>query len=203
MITQEQVRAALRNVLDPEIGKPIEDLGMLRDIKISPDGDVTVHVLLTVAACPLRDRIEVAATLKNQIEAMGDDLLDHFVTQARNQGRSWTQIGEALGVTRQAAQQRHGGFLSKVADLLTDAKATLPGGAGGRFTKRARASVVAAQVAARDRHHLHLLDGPGRTDERHRRDAGRAQDSDANGHPVILPPRIDGGTAVPVTPLMR
>jgi ATP-binding protein involved in chromosome partitioning len=62
MITQEQVRAALRNVLDPEIGKPIEDLGMLRDIKISPDGDVTVHVLLTVAACPLRDRIDADVT---------------------------------------------------------------------------------------------------------------------------------------------
>jgi ATP-binding protein involved in chromosome partitioning len=57
LVTQEQVREALRNVLDPEIGKPIEDLGMLRDIEISEDGDVRVHVLLTVAGCPLKDTI--------------------------------------------------------------------------------------------------------------------------------------------------
>jgi ATP-binding protein involved in chromosome partitioning len=54
--TQEQVREALRNVLDPEIGKPIEDIGMLKGIDIE-DGAVTVHVLLTIEGCPLRDRI--------------------------------------------------------------------------------------------------------------------------------------------------
>jgi ATP-binding protein involved in chromosome partitioning len=57
VVTQDQVRAALRNVLDPEIGKPIEDLGMLRDIEISEDGAVRVHVLLTVAGCPLKETI--------------------------------------------------------------------------------------------------------------------------------------------------
>ena len=52
----DDIRAALRQVLDPEIGKPIEDLGMLHDIAI--DGStVTVHVLLTIEGCPLRDRI--------------------------------------------------------------------------------------------------------------------------------------------------
>jgi ATP-binding protein involved in chromosome partitioning len=54
--TQEQVREALRNVLDPEIGKPIEDIGMLKSIDID-GGVVTVHVLLTIEGCPLRDRI--------------------------------------------------------------------------------------------------------------------------------------------------
>jgi len=55
--TEEQVRAALRQVLDPEIGKPIEDLGMLKGIEI--EGDVVrVYVLLTIAGCPLRDRID-------------------------------------------------------------------------------------------------------------------------------------------------
>ena len=56
MATQEQVREALRNVLDPEIGKPIEDIGMLKEIEID-GGTVTVHVLLTIEGCPLRDRI--------------------------------------------------------------------------------------------------------------------------------------------------
>jgi ATP-binding protein involved in chromosome partitioning len=62
LVTEQQVRDALRGVLDPEIGKPIEDLGMLKGIDISPDGDVRVHVLLTIAGCPLRDRINQDVT---------------------------------------------------------------------------------------------------------------------------------------------
>src|SRR6266511_291139 len=57
MATEEQVRQALRQVLDPEIGKPIEDLGMLQGIRVD-DGTVTVQILLTVAGCPLKDRID-------------------------------------------------------------------------------------------------------------------------------------------------
>ena len=56
MATEEQVREALRSVLDPEIGKPIEDIGMLKEIRVD-DGTVNVHVLLTIEGCPLRDRI--------------------------------------------------------------------------------------------------------------------------------------------------
>ena len=56
MVTEEQVRQALRSVLDPEIGRPIEDIGMLRSIEID-GGRVEVHVLLTIEGCPLKDRI--------------------------------------------------------------------------------------------------------------------------------------------------
>src|SRR5207244_3286545 len=56
MPTTEEVRQALRNVLDPEIGRPIEDIGMLRDIQVQ-DGTVTVDVLITIEGCPLKDRI--------------------------------------------------------------------------------------------------------------------------------------------------
>src|SRR2546430_678752 len=55
--TKEEVRQALRNVLDPEIGKPIEDVGMLKGIEVE-DGLVRVYVLLTIAGCPLKDRID-------------------------------------------------------------------------------------------------------------------------------------------------
>jgi ATP-binding protein involved in chromosome partitioning len=61
MPTKEQVREALRNVLDPEIGKPIEDVGMLKDIVVD-DGVVRVYVLLTIAGCPLKDRINADVT---------------------------------------------------------------------------------------------------------------------------------------------
>jgi ATP-binding protein involved in chromosome partitioning len=56
VVTEAQVREALRNVLDPEIGRPIEDLDMLEAIEV--EGDlVRVHVLLTIAGCPLQERI--------------------------------------------------------------------------------------------------------------------------------------------------
>ncbi len=56
MVTEAQVREALRNVLDPEIGRPIEDIGMLRGIGID-GGVVNVDVLITIEGCPLKDRI--------------------------------------------------------------------------------------------------------------------------------------------------
>jgi ATP-binding protein involved in chromosome partitioning len=61
MATKEEIRAALRNVLDPEIGKPIEDIGMLQDIEVAGD-TVRVFILLTIDGCPLRDRITTDVT---------------------------------------------------------------------------------------------------------------------------------------------
>lgn len=54
--TVEQINDALSTVMDPEIGMPITELGMVKDIEID-GGDVTVHILLTVAGCPMKDRI--------------------------------------------------------------------------------------------------------------------------------------------------
>ncbi|HVW42074.1 MAG TPA: P-loop NTPase [Amycolatopsis sp.] len=53
----EDVREALKNVYDPEIKKPITDLGMVKDVVVGDDGVVTVAVYLTVAGCPLKDTI--------------------------------------------------------------------------------------------------------------------------------------------------
>ncbi len=55
--TAEQVTRALAGVNDPEIHRPITDLGMVKNIEIAPDGTVRVDVYLTVAGCPLRDTI--------------------------------------------------------------------------------------------------------------------------------------------------
>ncbi len=49
--------AALATVNDPEIRRPITDLGMVDKVDVSPDGVVRVGVLLTVAGCPLKDKI--------------------------------------------------------------------------------------------------------------------------------------------------
>jgi ATP-binding protein involved in chromosome partitioning len=61
----EQVTEALSRVNDPEIHRPITELGMVKGVEISPDGTVRVDVWLTVAGCPMRDTItrEVTAAV--------------------------------------------------------------------------------------------------------------------------------------------
>jgi len=56
--SEDQVTARLRSVVDPELGDDIVDLGMVKDVRVSPDGDVHVGVALTIAGCPLRSQIE-------------------------------------------------------------------------------------------------------------------------------------------------
>ena len=56
-VTVSAVRTALASVKDPEIRRPITDLGMVGDLSVSPDGVVDLTVLLTIAACPLRDTL--------------------------------------------------------------------------------------------------------------------------------------------------
>jgi ATP-binding protein involved in chromosome partitioning len=55
--TVEQVTQALAGVNDPEIHRPITELGMVKDVQVAPDGTVRVDIWLTVAGCPLRDTI--------------------------------------------------------------------------------------------------------------------------------------------------
>ncbi|KAA2264054.1 Mrp/NBP35 family ATP-binding protein [Solihabitans fulvus] len=55
--TTEAIREALSRVQDPEIRKPITELNMVKDIAIAEDGTVDVAIYLTVAGCPMRDRI--------------------------------------------------------------------------------------------------------------------------------------------------
>jgi ATP-binding protein involved in chromosome partitioning len=55
--TTEQVRQALTGVNDPEIRRPITELGMVKDVEVGADGTVLVQVWLTVAGCPLRETI--------------------------------------------------------------------------------------------------------------------------------------------------
>ncbi|PFG47322.1 ATP-binding protein involved in chromosome partitioning [Amycolatopsis sulphurea] len=50
----DDVRTALKDVYDPEIKKPITDLGMVKDVAVGEDGAVTVGIYLTVAGCPLK-----------------------------------------------------------------------------------------------------------------------------------------------------
>src|SRR5205085_2245850 len=72
----EQIHAALATVNDPEIRRPITDLGMVESVEAGADGLVRVKVLLTVAGCPLKDTItrDVNAAVGKVAGVTGVDL---------------------------------------------------------------------------------------------------------------------------------
>jgi ATP-binding protein involved in chromosome partitioning len=53
----QAVSTALATVIDPELRRPITELGMVDSVEISDDGRVRLAVLLTIAGCPLRETI--------------------------------------------------------------------------------------------------------------------------------------------------
>lgn len=58
----DRVRQALAQVKDPEIRRPITDLGMVDALQVDDRGIVELTVLLTIAACPLRDKLSEDVT---------------------------------------------------------------------------------------------------------------------------------------------
>ncbi|GAA3282269.1 Mrp/NBP35 family ATP-binding protein [Paenarthrobacter aurescens] len=58
----EALHAALATVIDPELRRPITELGMVESVSADDDGTVHLAVLLTIAGCPLRDTITKDAT---------------------------------------------------------------------------------------------------------------------------------------------
>jgi ATP-binding protein involved in chromosome partitioning len=58
--TREQIEKALEAVIDPELGRSIVELGMVREIAISANGVVDVTVSLTTAGCPIKGHFQTA-----------------------------------------------------------------------------------------------------------------------------------------------
>jgi hypothetical protein len=89
------------------------------------------------------EQLTDAVIAADHLGDVADHLIGHFVDQARRSGASWTDIGRAMGVTRQAAQKR---FVAKGPGEMSDID---PSQGFGRFTPRARNVVVAAQNEAK------------------------------------------------------
>ncbi|WP_434966696.1 Mrp/NBP35 family ATP-binding protein [Janibacter indicus] len=61
-ITDEQLRDALSTVIDPEIRRPITELGMVETAAVDADGLATATILLTVSGCPMKDTLTTDTT---------------------------------------------------------------------------------------------------------------------------------------------
>jgi hypothetical protein len=109
------------------------------------------------------DHVSAAMRVSEHLDELADHLIGHFVDRARKAGASWTEIGQSMGVTKQAAQKR---FVPKAAEwpqepdeagwheALTDAFRAHP---FSRFTPRAKGSIKAAAEEARERRHDHVF----------------------------------------------
>jgi hypothetical protein len=108
------------------------------------------------------DHVSAAMRVSEHLGELADHLIGHFVDQARKAGASWTEIGQSMGVTKQAAQKR---FVPKAAEwtvpadeaswqaALADAFRAHP---FSRFTLRARNSIREAAIEAREHRHDHV-----------------------------------------------
>jgi hypothetical protein len=85
------------------------------------------------------DRLSAAMGVKADLDDVTDSLIGHFVDEARTSGCSWTEIGMAMGVSKQAAQQRH---------RSERPRRERPPWRVGRWTDRAKTAVHEAQRAA-------------------------------------------------------
>ena len=87
------------------------------------------------------DHVSAAVRLAEHLGEVSDHLIGHFVDQARRSGASWTEIGQSMGVTKQAVQKR---FTPRDFEWS---------GSLSRFTERAKHALAAASEAARQHHH--------------------------------------------------
>jgi hypothetical protein len=107
----------------------------MSELPVTLDQLVTMVEERTPHGDPL-GRVGAATAMAADLDALGDNLVGHFVDEARAAGLPWSQIGTALGVTKQAAQQRF------VPRDLSDTVLT-------RYTPRAHAALDAAVAEAR------------------------------------------------------
>jgi ATP-binding protein involved in chromosome partitioning len=92
----DALNAALATVSDPEIHRPITDLGMVKSVSVADDGSVDVGIYLTTQGCPLRDRItsDVTAAVSKVTGVTGVRVdLDVMSDEQRQQLRSSLQGG--------------------------------------------------------------------------------------------------------------
>ena len=79
--SEDEIREALYDVVDPELGVNVVDLGLVYGVTLDGDRIATIDMTLTSAACPLTDMIEdqVAAALTGPEAGLVDDFRINWV----------------------------------------------------------------------------------------------------------------------------
>lgn len=133
-----RLRAALNTVQDPELQRPLLDLGMVQRAVLEADGTATVGVLLTISGCPLRSTIEAD--------------LESALMQVEGVHRVTVELGVMTAQQRQELKERLGHTRSipfAEPDSLTRVHAVASGKGG--VGKSSVTANIAAALAARGR----------------------------------------------------
>ncbi|PIO47116.1 MAG: iron-sulfur cluster carrier protein ApbC [[Chlorobium] sp. 445] len=134
-ITERQIVDALRNVIEPDLGKDLISLNMVKNIKIDAQNNVSFTVVLTTPACPLKDLIKNACT----------NAIRHFVKEAQNVEIEMTaNVTSANPMAAQVANPNHP--LSRVKNLIAVASGK---GGVGKSTVAVNLSVALAKTGAK------------------------------------------------------
>jgi ATP-binding protein involved in chromosome partitioning len=113
--TIDEVQAALATVDDPEIRKPITDLGMVKSVDVSPSGEVSVGVYLTVAGCPMRDTITKRVTAAVQaLDGVTGVSVELDVMSATQRQELQSRLRAESGVTEREIPFARPGSLTRV-----------------------------------------------------------------------------------------
>ncbi len=113
----------------------------MTDFPVPLDNLITYVKALHPDGGPL-ENVSDAFAVSTQMDEQADALIGYFVDQARRSGLSWSQIGGAMGVSKQAAQKRF--VPTKARDLMPDNAKPF-----SRFTARsAKVLAAAGRLAA-------------------------------------------------------
>jgi hypothetical protein len=126
------------------------------DNPLPPFDDLVRHIEAEHPDASALRQLGESVGVARHLGELADHLVGHFVDQARNAGASWAEIGDALGVTKQAAQKR---FVPKT---RFGHPAVGRGGAKSmfeRFTDEARMVVVASEEHCREAGHPEVSSG--------------------------------------------
>jgi len=95
-LTERDVLDALKGVKDPDLGRDLVDLGMIKDVRIG-DGAVTLTVNLTTPACPLKAQIERDVRTALELR-LGSQWNYNINMSAEVRGKGITESGDIPGI---------------------------------------------------------------------------------------------------------
>jgi ATP-binding protein involved in chromosome partitioning len=135
MPTTDQVREALRAVIDPELRRDIVELEMVRSIEVHPNGVVDVVVSLTTAGCPIRSHFEtgVDTAIRGIDGVIGVNLSFDVLSDTEKQGLQ-RKLGRPNGLPE--------GALAQVSNVIC-----IGSGKGGVGKSSVTANLAAALAA--------------------------------------------------------
>jgi len=134
-LSEKEVLGALAEIIDPDLGRDVVSLGMIKDLRVSEAGQVAFTFELTTPACPVRDR---------------------FKTMAQE------RVGALAGVTavdvKMTANVRPGVMRQQRADVLPGVKQTIAVASGKGGVGKSTVAVNLAAALARSGAAVGLLD---------------------------------------------